>query len=64
MNEIVKTLLSIAKLPASEAEIEAYTTAYAVQRASVDALYEIPEARYVDPALRFQAAARITDWAS
>jgi hypothetical protein len=61
--EVVKTLLAAAKLPASEAEIEAYAAGYAAQRAAVDALYEVPEARYVDPALRFRAAARIEDWA-
>lgn len=64
MNATLKTLLSIAKLPASDAEIENYSGGYTVQRASVDALYEVPEARYVDPALRFQAAARLSDWAS
>ncbi|NKQ54752.1 hypothetical protein HFP15_17860 [Amycolatopsis sp. K13G38] len=64
MNEIMKMLLSEAKLPASDAEIGSYTAAYAVQRASVDALYEVAEARYVDPALRFRATARIQDWAS
>ncbi|HJQ44724.1 MAG TPA: hypothetical protein VJ870_00170 [Amycolatopsis sp.] len=64
MNEIMKTLLSAAKLPASGTEIETYAAGYAVQRASVDALYEVPEARYVDPALRFRAGARLVDWAS
>ncbi|TNC23401.1 hypothetical protein [Amycolatopsis alkalitolerans] len=64
MTGILKTLLSAAKLPASDKEISAYTKAYETQRASVDALYEVPAARYVDPALRFRAGARIKDWAS
>jgi hypothetical protein len=29
----------------------------------VEALYTVPAARYVDPALRFQSGARIDDWA-
>ena len=64
MNEIMKTLLSAAKLSPSDAEIEAYAAKYALQRASVDALYDVAEARYADPALRFHAAGRIEDWAS
>jgi len=63
MNEIVKTLLDQAALPASEDEIAAYAAGFAAQRAAVDALYGVPEARYADPALRFRAGARITDWA-
>lgn len=63
MTEIMKGLLTAATLPASDAEIEAYAAAYSVQRAAVDALYEVQEARYVDPALRFRAAARLADWA-
>jgi hypothetical protein len=63
MNEIVKTLLDQATLPASEDEIAAYAAGFAAQRAAVDALYGVPEARYADPALRFRAGARIIDWA-
>jgi hypothetical protein len=63
MSDIVKTMLAVAGLPASDAEIEAYTPAYEMQRLAIDALYEVPEARYVDPALRFRAQGRIEDWA-
>ncbi|WP_024802587.1 hypothetical protein [Nocardia sp. BMG51109] len=63
MNDVVKTLLDLASLPASETEIAAYASGFAIQRAEVDALYAVPEARYVDPALRFRAEGRITDWA-
>ncbi|HVV09866.1 hypothetical protein [Amycolatopsis sp.] len=60
---MMKTLLAAAKLPASEAEVAALAAGYEAQRAAVDALYDVPAARYVDPALRFRAAARIEDWA-
>lgn len=63
MTEVLTTLLSAAKLPASEAETAAYVSGYETQRAAVDALYDVPAARYVDPALRFRAGARITSWA-
>ncbi|WP_236794309.1 hypothetical protein [Amycolatopsis sp. GM8] len=64
MTEVVKTLLAAAQLPASEAEIAAYVKGYESQRAAVDALYDVEAARYVDPALRFRAGARIIPWAS
>ena len=64
MNEIVKTLLDAAGLPASEAEITAYAAGFAEQRAAVDALYTVPEARYAAPALHFRASSRVADWAS
>jgi hypothetical protein len=62
MIEVMKILLAAAKLPASDAETASYAAGYAAQRAAVDALYEVPAARYVDPALRFRASARIDDW--
>lgn len=64
MNEIMKTLLDAAQLPASESEIASYAAGFAAQRAAVDALYAIPEARYAVPALHFRATTRIVDWAS
>lgn len=57
-------LLAAARLPATEAELAAYLRTYEANRAAVDALYAVPAARYVDPALRFRAGARITDWAA
>jgi hypothetical protein len=60
---LVRTMLAMAALPASDDEITAYAVAYPAHRAGVEALYAVPAARYVDPALRFQAAARIDDWA-
>jgi hypothetical protein len=59
---VVRTMVAAAGLPASEAEIRAFAGAYRLQRAAADALYAVPAARYVDPALRFRADARITDW--
>ena len=64
MNDIVKTLLDAAHLPASPAEITAYAEGFADRRSAVDALYAVPEARYAVPALHFRAGYRITDWAS
>ncbi|GAA4658131.1 MULTISPECIES: hypothetical protein [Amycolatopsis] len=64
MTEVLKNLLAAAQLPASEAETAAYVSAYEMHRAAVDALYAVPAARYVDPALRFRAAGRIEDWAT
>jgi hypothetical protein len=61
--ETVRLLLTAAALPATEPEIQALATAYPHQRAAVDALYAAPGVRYADPALRFRAEARITDWA-
>jgi hypothetical protein len=60
---VLRTLLDAAGLPATEAEIVSYAEGYPAQRAAVDALYAVPEARYVDPALRFRAGATIENWA-
>lgn len=60
---MVRTMLATAGLPASDEEIAAYAMAYPAHRAGVEALYAVPAARYVDPALRFQSTARIEDWA-
>ncbi|OXM66649.1 MULTISPECIES: hypothetical protein [Amycolatopsis] len=60
---MVRGLLAAAGLTATEAELAAYVPAYTGQRASLDALYDVPEARYADPALRFRAGARTEDWA-
>ncbi|MEV1172661.1 hypothetical protein [Nonomuraea sp. NPDC049784] len=62
-NEIVGQLLTAAGLTVPEDEIALIAAGYELQRAGVDALYAVPEARYVDPALRFRADARIVDWA-
>lgn len=64
MSEVLKNLLAASRLPASEEETTAYEAAYEMHRSAVDALYDVPAARYVDPALRFRAAARIEDWAT
>jgi hypothetical protein len=61
----VRGMLAAAGLSPSEDEVAALCDGYPSFRASVDALYEVAEARYADPALRFRAAdtARV-DWAS
>lgn len=58
----IRTLLAAAGLTASEQEVEAFAAAYPANRAAADALYAVPATRYVDPALRFAAQSRITEW--
>lgn len=60
----VRALLAAAGLSPSAAEFEAICAGYPYLRAGIDALYQVPEARYADPALRFRAdgTAR-ADWA-
>ncbi|HWD06930.1 MAG TPA: hypothetical protein VG674_31265 [Amycolatopsis sp.] len=60
----VRRMLDAAGLPASEGELARYAAAYPAQRSGLDALYAVPAARYVDPALRFRAEAAVEDWAS
>lgn len=60
--DIIRTLLDAAGLPASGAEIAGLATTYLAFRAAIDALYAVPAARYVDPATRFHAAARLAEW--
>ncbi|MEV6559587.1 hypothetical protein AB0M22_27975 [Nocardia sp. NPDC051756] len=65
MNEsfdTVRTLLNAAGLPANAAEMAGLATTYLAYRAAIDALYAVLEARYVDPATRFHAAARVEEW--
>jgi hypothetical protein len=61
----VREMLTAAGLSPSQDEIAAACAAYPAFRATVNALYDVKEARYADPALRFRAAdtARV-DWAS
>ncbi|TMR18724.1 hypothetical protein ETD85_53275 [Nonomuraea zeae] len=59
---MVGQLLAAAGLTVPEDELALLATGYGFQRAGVDALYAVPEARYADPALRFRADARIVDW--
>jgi hypothetical protein len=61
----VRGMLTEAGLPPSEPEIAALCGGYPGLRARADALYEVAEARYADPALRFRAADTTrADWAS
>jgi len=60
---MVRALLDAAGITPSETELAAYAPEYLTRRASVDALYAVPQARYTDPALRFRAGARLEDWA-
>jgi hypothetical protein len=61
----VREMLTAAGLSPSQDEIAATCAVYPAFRASVDALYDVAEARYADPALRFRAADTVrVDWAS
>lgn len=59
----IRAAFAAAGLPASDTEITFLATGHARFRAAVEALYAVPQARYVDPALRFRAEARVVDWA-
>lgn len=61
---IVRLRLAEAKLPAREDEIEDLVAAYPVQRAMIDLLYAVPEAKYEAPALHFNPLPVFADWAS
>lgn len=45
------------RFPASDAERQKLAARYAARRAAVDALYELPEVRYAEPAVFFRADA-------
>ena len=54
----VRALLGAAGLPASDTEIEAYSSGFPGLRAGLDMLHNAAGARYIDPALRFRAESR------
>jgi hypothetical protein len=60
----VRAMLSAAGLSPPPEEVAQLVAGYPALRAAADALYQVPAARYADPALRFRAAdtARV-DWA-
>jgi hypothetical protein len=58
----VGVLLARAGLPATGPEVTVLATGYTIQQAGIEALYQLPDARHVDPALRFHAGARLTEW--
>ena len=53
--DTVRELLGAAGLPASEAEIEAYASAYPELRERIAGLYAAVDMRDLPPALRFRA---------
>jgi hypothetical protein len=61
----LRAMLAASGLSPTAEEIAMICAGYAAFRGAVDALYDVPEARYADPALRFRAAdTKRTDWAS
>jgi hypothetical protein len=60
----IRPLLAAADLSPSEAETAQLAAGYPLLRVGIDALYQVSEARYADPALRFRAADTTrADWA-
>jgi hypothetical protein len=60
----VRGMLAAAGLAPAEDEVAMMCANYPAFRAAVDALYDVPETRYADPALRFRAAdTQRADWA-
>ncbi|MEW2359653.1 hypothetical protein [Spirillospora sp. NPDC029432] len=57
-----RRLMARSGLTPTDTELTAFAAALDMQRAGIDLLYAVPEARYADPALRFQAGARVTPW--
>jgi hypothetical protein len=58
----VTRLLAAAGLSPSADEVAALAGTYPRDRAGVDALYAIPEARYTAPALIFDPVPTFVDW--
>ncbi|GAA2146868.1 hypothetical protein [Actinomadura napierensis] len=54
----VGLLLSRARLPLSAVELAELAASYPLQQAGIEALYAVPEARCVEPTLRFRADGR------
>ena len=59
----VRTLMAVAGLSPSEEEIATLVAGYPLQKAGIESLYTIPEARYAAPALVFSATPVFADWA-
>ncbi|MFI0357661.1 hypothetical protein [Actinomadura sp. 9N407] len=60
--EDLRRLLARSGLVPSDAELAALAGSLEAQQMGIELLYAVPEARYADPALRFRAGARMTDW--
>jgi hypothetical protein len=59
----VRALLAAARLSPSEDEVAGLVAMYPDYRAGIEALYAVPETRYANPALVFDAAPVFADWA-
>ena len=60
---LVRALLSEAGLPASEEEIQTLVLDYPRLKSGIEAMYSLEATRYETPALMFQAAPELADWA-
>jgi len=56
MEMLIAEMLAAAGLSPGEPEVAAIAATYSELRTFINALYEVPGARYADPALRFRAA--------
>ena len=56
METLIAEMLAAAGLSPGEPEVAAIAATYSELRTFINALYEVPGARYADPALRFRAA--------
>ncbi|HEY1831430.1 MAG TPA: hypothetical protein VGG38_14440 [Acidimicrobiales bacterium] len=59
---LVKMLLAMAGVPATEEEIELVISQYARLKGMIDVLYAVEEARYESPALHFTATPTYAEW--
>jgi hypothetical protein len=61
-DNVVRTMLGEAGLPASEEEIEGLVTSYPEFKAGVESLYGVTDARYESPAVKFDPDPTFSDW--
>jgi hypothetical protein len=62
---VVREMLAASGLSPDPDEVAMICAGYPALRAAIDALYDVPEARYADSALRFRAAdTGRADWAA
>jgi hypothetical protein len=57
-SQAVRVLLAVSGLTPSPAEIDAFVAGFLPSREEIAALYDVAEARYEEPAVRFSAELR------
>jgi hypothetical protein len=61
-DSVVRLMLSEARLPASEEELDALAKVYPRLKREIESLYAVTEARYELPALTFTPDPTFGDW--